>query len=173
MKIRKGVFFTGLLILLAGVMIGLASFAPAQWIQYVVAGSALVAGILAVTSGQQIRTKRVASRYMWVEGIVLIAYALAMVIFGSTYGSFINVTTLFLLVFAMVEFTLMLQSLHTTETPNWNVFAQKLIISAASAIAAVNIYASADRSNMAILFIAFVTMLIGAGFIRETRHIPV
>ena len=93
-------------------------------------------------------------------------------IFGADFNSFINVTTLFLLVFGVVEFTLTLQALNSRGMPNWNVFVQKLVIASAASIGAVYIFvAGADNQNLAVLFTGLVTILIGSSFIRESKHV--
>lgn len=172
MNVRKGIFSTGLLILVAGLVIGVTSFAPSQVIQLVVVVSAFSAGAIAIITGKGIFSQRLASRYILVEGAVLILYAITAALFGSDFNSFINVTTLFLLVFGVVEFTLTLQALNSSEAPNWNVFVQKLVTASAASIGAVYIFvAGADNENLAILFVGLVTIIIGGGFIRESKHI--
>lgn len=72
MNIRKGMFSTGLLIFVAGLVIGVSSFAPSQVIQLVVVASAFFAGVMAIMTGKAIISQEVASRYIWIEGAVLI-----------------------------------------------------------------------------------------------------
>lgn len=172
MNIRKGMFSTGLLILIAGLVIGVSSFAPSQLIQFVVVVSAFFAGVMAIMTGKAIFSREVASRYIWVEGAVLILYAITAGVFGSDSSSFINLTTLFLLVFGVVEFTLTLQALNSSGVPNWNVFLQKLVTASAASIGAVYIFvAGTENENPAILFVGLVTIIIGGSFIRESKHI--
>lgn len=110
---------------------------------------------------------------MWIEGLVLIVYSVALLAFGAGYGQFVMVTMLFLLVFGLVEFTLMLQVLSTGDTPNWKVFAQKLIVSVASVLSAVHINnAAGNNDNLAVLLVGLIAILIGASFINERNHVP-
>ena len=83
MNVRKGIFSTGLLILVAGLVIGVTSFAPSQVIQLVVVVSAFSAGAIAIITGKGIFSQRLASRYILVEGAVLILYAITAALFGS------------------------------------------------------------------------------------------
>jgi len=166
MKRERELFLAGLVIMVAGLVIGISSFVPSQWVQYVVAIAALFAGTMAIRTSRKSGIPA-AYRYSWIEGVVFVLYAILV----FALEPFLDVTMLFLIIFGLVEFTLTLQTIGASGPPNWSVVAQKLITSVVSGVGGTYIFISTSVNNgRALLVLGIVAMLIGASFIFASKQ---
>lgn len=93
----------GALILVTGLIIALLSYNPSRTIQYGVAGGMLLASIFAFITASRSAGSEIPMRYNSLQGLGMLAYALAIFIYASTLERFIFVTMIFALYFGITE----------------------------------------------------------------------
>lgn len=168
MNIRKGMLSIGWLMLIAGLIVALISNHQSEIIRYIIAGNALLSGVFAIRVSRHIESYKQSIKYIWLEGGAMIMYALVVAFFAGNVSFFISATGLFLLVFAMTEFTIVLQILANVEMPEFRLILEKLAVMVISAVGAVHILTTATlSSSVAILLIGLITTIIGVGYITR------
>lgn len=93
----------GLLILGTGIIIALLSYNPSRTIQYAVAGGMLLASIFAFITASKSVGSEIPMRYNNLQGLGMLAYALAIFTYATTLERFIFVTMIFALYFGITE----------------------------------------------------------------------
>jgi hypothetical protein len=172
MNIKKGVLLIGLLMLVSGLLVVVVSNNPPELIRYVIAASALVSGVFAIRISQRVETYKLSMKYIWLEGGAMILYAIAVAFFAGNVTYFINATGLFLLVFAVVEFAIVLQVLGNVAKPQFKRVLDKLAMMVIAAVGAVFILTAAEMSNsVALLIVGLITAAIGVGYIKTGRQV--
>jgi hypothetical protein len=93
----------GVLISVTGIFLLLLSYNPSRIIQYGVATGMFLSAICAFVTANNSKGLEIPLKYNWLLGLGMFAYALAILIYGSTLDRFITISILFLLYFGVTE----------------------------------------------------------------------
>lgn len=93
----------GLLITITGIFLFSLSYNPSRIIQYGIAAGMFLSCFFAFLTASKSKGSEVPLKYNWLLGMGMFAFALAILIYASTFDRFITVTMAFLLYFGIVE----------------------------------------------------------------------
>lgn len=158
--------FYGVLIGVTGVFLLLLSYNPSRIIQYGVAAGMFLSCFFAFVSANKSKASEVPLKYNWLLGVGMFAYALAILIYASTFDRFIIITMGFLLYFGVADIIFGFGLLAYKKSIHLQVIVVKMIIGLLMAIGAVLIIGLAyfDK-NISLLVAGSLIFLSGINFI--------
>ena len=156
----------GLLILITGAIIAFLSNNPSRTIQYVVAAGIFLSAVFAFITAAKNKNSEIRLKYNALQAAGMFAYALAILIYASTFEKFITITMAFLLYFGITEIILGFQLMDYKRKISMPVIVLRMITGFLMAVEAVVILAIAflDK-NMSLLVAGILIALSGINFI--------
>ena len=156
----------GVLIGVTGVFLLLLSYNPSRIIQYGVAAGVFLGSFFAFVSASKSKASEVLLKYNWLIGLGMFTYALAILIYASTFDRFITITMAFLLYFGVVEIILGFALLAYKKSIRLQLIVVKMIIGLLMTIGAVSIIGLAyfDK-NISLLVAGALILFSGINFI--------
>ena len=156
----------GLLILLTGAIIAFLSYNPSRTIQYVVAVGVFISAVFAFITAAKNKNAEIRVKYHELQGAGMVAYALAILIYASTFEKFITITMAFLLYFGITEIIFGFQLMQYKRKISMPVITLRMITGVLMAVGAVVIFSIAflDK-NMSLLVAGILIALSGINFI--------
>ena len=156
----------GLLIVITGAIIAFLSNNPSHTIQYVVAGGIFLSAVFAFITAAKNKNTEIRLKYHGLQGAGMFAYALAILIFASTFEKFTTITMAFLLFFGITEIIFGFQLMDYKRRVGMPVIVLRMITGLLMTVGAVVILAIAflDR-NMSLLIAGILIALSGINFI--------
>ena len=156
----------GVLIGVTGVFLLLLSYNPSRIIQYGIAAGMFLSSFFAFVSANKSKASEVPLKYNWLLGVGMFAYALAILIYASTFDRFTTITMAFLLYFGVAEIILGFGLLAYKKSISLQVIVVKMIIGLFMTIGAVLIIVLAyfDK-NISLLVSGALIFLSGINFI--------
>jgi len=156
----------GLLILITGVIIAFLSYNPSRTIQYVVAAGMFLSAVFAFITSAKSKDSEIRLKYHELQGAGMLAYALAILIYASTFEKFITVTMAFLLYFGITEIIFGFQLLAYKRKTSMPVVVLRMITGVLTALGGVIILALAfSDKNTSLLVAGILIALSGINFI--------
>lgn len=156
----------GLLIVITGAIIAFLSYNPSRTIQYVVAAGLFLSAVFAFITAAKNKNAEIRLKYHELQGAGMFAYALAILIYASTFETFITITMAFLLYFGITEIIFGFQLMDYKRMISTSVIVLRMITGFLMAVGAVVILAVAflDK-NMSLLVAGILIALSGINFI--------
>ena len=156
----------GLLILITGTIIASLSYSPSRIIQYVLAAGIFLSAVFAFITAAKNKSTEIPLKYHGLQGAGMLVYALAILIYASTFEKFITVTMAFLLYFGITEIIFGFQLMDHKRKIGMQVIVLRMITGFLMAVGAVIILAIAflDK-NMSLLVAGILIALSGINFI--------
>lgn len=156
----------GLLIVITGAIIAFLSYNPSRIIQYVVAAGLFLSAVFAFITAAKNKNAEIRLKYHALQGAGMFAYALAILIYASTFETFITITMAFLLYFGITEIIFGFQLMDYKRMISTPVIVLKMITGFLMAVGTVVILAVAflDK-NMSLLVEGILIALSGINFI--------
>ena len=96
----------GVFVSVTGIFLLLLSYNPSRIIQYGVAAGMFLSSFFAFVTSNKSKGSEIPFKYNWLLGMGMFAYALAILIYASTFERFITVAMAFLLYFGVAEIIL-------------------------------------------------------------------
>lgn len=156
----------GLLIFITGAVIAFLSNDPSRTIQYVVAIGIFLSAVFAFITAAKNKKSEIRLKYHELQGAGMVAYALAILIYASTFEKFITVTMAFLLYFGLTEIIFGFQLMDYKRKISITVIVLRMITGVLMAVGAVIILAIASiDKNMSLLVTGILIALSGINFI--------
>jgi len=167
----------GFLIAITGAIIALLSYDPSRTIQYVVAAGIFLSAVFAFITAAKNKNSEIRLKYHALQGAGMFAYALAILIYASTFEKFITITMAFLLYFGITEIIFGFQLMDYKRKIGMPVIALRMITGLLMAVGAVAILAIAflDK-NKSLLLAGILIALSGINFIlfaNATRKLAI
>ena len=156
----------GLLIVITGAIIAYLSNNPSRTIQFVVAGGIFLSAVFAFITAAKNKNTDNRFKYQGLQGAGMLAYALAILIYASTFEKFTTITVAFLLYFGITEIIFGFQLMDSKRKIGMPVIVLRMITGLLMAVGAVVILAIAflDK-NMSLLAAGILIALSGINFI--------
>ncbi len=156
----------GLLITITGIFLFSLSYNPSRTIQYGVAGGMFLSSIFAFVTANKSKGSEVPLKFNWLLGLGMFAYALIILIYGSTFDRFITITMAFLLYFGIVEIIFGFGLMAYKKSISLQIIVWRMIIGLLMAIGAILILGIAvvDK-NTSLLVAGTLIFLSGVNFI--------
>ena len=168
----------GFLISVTGIFLLLLSYQPSRIIQYNVAAGMFLSSFFAFVTANKSRGSEIPLKYNWLLGVGMFAYALAILIYGSTFNRFITISMAFLLYFGITEIIFGFGLMAYKKTISLQIIVSRMIIGLLMTIGAVLILGIAvvDK-NTSLLVAGILIFLSGVNFImlanamrKSSRH---
>ena len=167
----------GVLIALTGIIIAFLSYNPSRTIQYVVAVGIFLSAVFAFITAAKNKNSEIRLKYHELQGAGMFAYALAILIYASTFESFITITMAFLLYFGITEIVFGFQLMEFKSKIRMPVIVLRMITGLLMAVGAVLIFAIAFlNKNVSLLVAGILIVLSGINFIlfaNATRNLVI
>ncbi len=156
----------GFLISVTGIFLLLLSYQPSRIIQYNVAAGMFLSSFFAFVTANKSRGSEIPLKYNWLLGVGMFAYALAILIYGSTFNRFITISMAFLLYFGITEIIFGFGLMAYKKTISLQIIVSRMIIGLLMTIGAVLILGIAvvDK-NTSLLVAGILIFLSGVNFI--------
>ena len=156
----------GLLIVVTGAIIALLSYNPSRTIQYVAAAGIFLSAVFAFITAAKNKNTEIRLKYHGLQGAGMLVYALAILIYASTFEKFITITMAFLLYFGITEIIFGFQLMEYKRKISMPLIVLRMITGFLMAVGAVIILAIAflDK-NMSLLVAGILIALSGINFI--------
>jgi hypothetical protein len=167
----------GIFIAITGAVIAFLSYNPSRTIQYVVAVGIFFSAVFAFITAAKNKNSDIRLKYHELQGAGMFAYALAILIYASTFESFITITIAFLLYFGITEIVFGFQLMEYKRKISMPVIVLRMITGLLMAVGAVLIFAIAflDK-NVSLLVAGILIVLSGINFIlfaNATRNLVI
>ena len=166
----------GLLISVTGIFLLLLSYNPSRIIQYGVAAGMLLNSFFAFVTSNKSKGLEIPFKFNWLLGLGMFVFALAILIYGSTFDRFITVTMAFLLYFGVVEIIFGFGLMAYKKSISLQIIVFRMIIGLLMAIGAVLILGIAivDKNTSLVvagvlIFLSGVNFILLANAIRKIR----
>ncbi len=165
----------GILIAITGAVIAYLSFNPSRAIQYALVLGIFLSAVFAFITTAKNKDSEIRLKYHGLQAVGMLVYALAILIYASTFEKFITITTAFLLYFGITEILFGFQLMAYKNQINTSVIVIRMVTGFLMAIGAVLILAIAflDR-NMSLLITGILIAICGINFIlfaNATRNL--
>ncbi len=156
----------GVFIVITGAIIAFLSNNPSRTIQFVVAGGIFLSATFAFITAAKNKSTEIPLKYHGLQGAGMFAYALAILIYASTFEKFITVTMAFLLYFGITEIIFGFQLMDYKRKIGMPMIVLRMVTGFLMAVGAVVILAIAflDK-NMSLLAAGILIVLSGINFI--------
>jgi len=156
----------GFLIVITGGIIAALSYNPSRIIQYILSGGIFLSAGFAFITAVKSKNSGSLLKYHQLQGAGMVAYALAILVFGPTFEKFITVTMAFLLYFGITEVIFGFQLMEFKTKTSIPIITLRMITGFFMAVGAVVILATAfSDKNMSLLFSGILIALSGTNFI--------
>ncbi len=133
----------GIAMVLTGIIISLLSSNPSRVIQYVVTAGLFLSSIFAFITSYKSRGDDVPLKYHAIQGLGLLAFAIAILVYATTLEKFLNATSYFLLFFGISEIVLSFQLSMIAQKINPQIILFRIIVGFMTAIGSVLILSTA------------------------------
>jgi hypothetical protein len=167
----------GFFILITGVIIAFLSYVPSRAIQYVLSAGIFLSAIFAFITASKNKEFIIRLKYHGLQGAGMLVYAIAILIYASTFEKFITVTMVFLLYFGVSEIIFGFQLMQYKRKISTTVIALRMITGFVMAVGAVAIFASSFlNKNNSLLLAGLLIALSGINFIlfaNALKKLPV
>ena len=168
----------GFLISVTGIFLLLLSYQPSRIIQYNVAAGMFLSSFFAFVTANKSRGSEIPLKYNWLLGVGMFAYALAILIYGSTFNRFITISMAFLLYFGITEIIFGFGLMAYKKTISLQIIVSRMIIGLLMTIGAVLILGIAvvDKNTSLLvagilIFLSGVNSIMLANAMRKSsRH---
>lgn len=156
----------GIIIALKGIIIASLAYNPSRVIQYIVAAGLFLSAIFAFIASYKNRHQIIPVQYHALQGLGLIVFAIAIVIYAHTLERFIYVTTYFLLYFGISEIIIGFRLLISPQKANFQLILFRAIIGLLTTLGAILVLTTSYiNPNIALLGSGIAFIFGGAGFI--------
>ena len=156
----------GLLIFITGAIIAILSYTPSRTIQYVLSAGMLLSAVFAFITAAKNKGSVIRLKYHELQGAGMVAYAVAIFFYATTFEKFITVTMAFLLYFGLTEIIFGFQLMQSRTKINSSIIAVRMFTGLLKAVGAVAILGMAflDKNN-SLLLAGILIALSGINFI--------
>lgn len=170
MKTSRTILAIGALLLTGGITTAVISFDPSGILQYLFILLSVIISALGFRVWQQSKSPYPKSHYYLMLGFIVLALAISLSVWATTFTGFINVLGFFLILLGIMEFVFAQQILAYQTPIPWGLVGLKLVISTITATGATWILTMAGLSpNVALLFMGVLFALVGLAFMKESQ----
>ena len=166
----------GALIAITGAIIAFLSYTPSRAIQYVLSAGMFLSAVFAFITAAKNKDSIIRLKYHELQGAGMFAYALAILMYASTFEKFITVTMAFLLYFGLTEIIFGFQLMQYKKKISMSIIALRMITGLLMTVGAVAILArSFLDKNSSLLLAGILIALCGINFIlfaNAIRKLP-
>jgi hypothetical protein len=151
----------GVLIFITGAIIAYLSYSPSGTIQYILSVGIFLSAIFAFITAAKNNDSVIRLKYHELQGAGMFAFALAILIYASTFEKFITVTMVFLLYFGLTEIIFGFQLMQYKRKISTTIIALRMITGLLMAVGAVAILARSFLDKNSSLLLAGILIALG------------